>query len=185
MKNLFTRVRQWLSPPPAEVVPDIQPVLRVPLTLRRMLASATRPREGRPEPLALLRVRYVGENERNIAVAVGVLAFPDSAYRGAHDAAAAFDTQWVIKMANSELAVNVGIVLVHSHGGAAEPRFSAIDSRTNRELMARLSIGIDTAPYGAMVLSNTSQYAVLAVAGVLRVANVEIVYDTELKGWIA
>jgi hypothetical protein len=145
----------------------------------------TRSQEGRPEPLALLRVRYIGENERNIAVAVGAVPFPESAYRGAHDAVAAFDTQWLVRVANSELAFNAGIVLVHSHGGAGEPHFSAIDARTNRELMARLSIGVDTAPYGAMVLSNTSQHAVLAADGALRAVNVEIVYDAELKGWIA
>lgn len=185
MTNAFARLWRWLTPPADEIGQEVQLLLRIPGSLRRTLDSMTRPREGRAEPLALLRVRYVAESERNIAVAIGVLPFPNDAYRDTLDAAAAFGTQWLVKMANNELAFNAGIVLVHSHGGAGEPRFSVIDGRTNRDVIARLSIGVETAPYGAMVLSGTSQYAVLAVDGVLRVANVEIVYDAELKGWTA
>jgi len=173
---LFRPAEQRLRSPRPTI-----PRLHLPASTRRHLARQTRHRRDRSEPLALLRVRFASETQRSVIVAVGVIPFPNEAY-AASNAGAAFSTRWLMEVANHELRSNAGLMLVHSHGGLGRPQFSAVDARTNCEVMGRLSIGVD-APYGAMALSSDDEAAVTAVDGHTRDANVVIVPDFNLKEW--
>jgi len=154
--------------------------LHLPRCLRESLAAQTVPRVACPEPLALLRLRYAGEERRDVIVAVGVLPFAEEAYVEG-DAGANFDTRWLIARANDELFTNCGLMLVHSHGGRGTPDFSWTDRRTNHDVMAPLAIGVATAPYGAMVLSTDGQYAVVTTSAGLAPATVIIVPDATTR----
>jgi hypothetical protein len=172
----FIRRLLGLGEPAAPEAPPAAARLHVPRSLLRQLREITQPNERRPEPLALLRARYASEEARNVVVGIGTIPFPDSAYvKG--PAGANFDTDWLVRIANREIAMNVGLLLVHSHGGRGVPRFSGIDRRTNTHVMAPLAIGADIAPYGAMVLSETHATAVVTVINSLSVAEVIAVPD--------
>jgi hypothetical protein len=148
----------------------------VPRSLLQQLREMTRPNARRPEPLALLRARYASEDAGNVIVGIGAIPFPDSAYVTG-PAGANFDTDWLVRIANREIAVNIGLLLVHSHGGLGFPRFSGVDRRTNTHVMAPLAIGVEVAPYGALVLSDMHAAAVMTVANSLTVAEVIAVPD--------
>jgi hypothetical protein len=150
--------------------------VHVPVNLLRQLRDITRPNQRRPEPLALLQARYASESAREVVVGLGALAFPESAYLSG-PGSVNFDTDWLVRTANREIAANVGLLLVHSHGGSGSPAFSSVDRRTNERVMAPLAIGVDVAPYGALVLSDTHANAVVTVAGVLVAAEVIAVPD--------
>lgn len=138
--------------------------LHVPRALLQTLRRIATPRPGRVEPLAFLRVRFASEESRTVLVGIGVIPFPEEAYVEGH-AGANFDSDFAVDVANREIPENVGLLLVHSHGGNGMPRFSGIDNWTNREIMGGLATGIDIAPYGALVLSNTDGHCVVSVAG--------------------
>lgn len=182
MKTFFLAIWRWITrkrggtATTASQHPTGQIRLHLPRSLRHSLATATAPRIGCPEPLALLRVRYAGEERQDIIVAVGLLPFPKEAYVEG-DAGANFDTRWLMNQANEDLRINCGLMLVHRHAGQGPPEFSGIDRQTNREVMAPLAFGIDTVPYGAMVLSDNSQLALVTARGSLVAASVAIVPD--------
>jgi hypothetical protein len=171
--------------PAADEPYDTSIRIHLPASLRRRLGDLTRRRPGRIEPLAILRTRYASEDERRVIIGCAAFALPDEAYVRASDAAAAFSTRWLIDRGNLELRTNAGMLLAHAHGGHGDPRFSSIDARTNREVIARLSIGVDIAPYGAIVLSNDGASAVVATGGYLESARVIIVPDVDARGWSA
>lgn len=147
----------------------------------RALRSATTPRRGVPEPLAFLRTRYASEDATDVLVGIGVIPFAQEAYV-AGDAGANFDTRWTVGIANAEIRSNIGLLLVHSHGGRGQPAFSRIDKTTNAEVMLPFSIGVSSAPYGALVLSNDDAFAVVAVDHRLVAARVVAVADWNSQG---
>jgi hypothetical protein len=73
-------------------------------------------------------------------------------------------------------------LLVHSHGGRGQPSFSHIDRTTNAEVMLPLSIGVSSAPYGALVLSDDDACAVVAMDHRLVAARVVTVTDWNSQG---
>ncbi|MFZ1125731.1 MAG: hypothetical protein WAN59_11395 [Candidatus Baltobacteraceae bacterium] len=150
--------------------------LHVPRSVVTTLREITRPTPRCVEPLALLRARYASEGSRNVVVGVGTIPFPETAYVPG-PAGANFDTDWLVGIANREIGANVGLLLVHSHGGRGTPGFSSVDRRTNAHVMAPLAIGINTAPYGAMVLSGDGANAVVTLDGILTPAEVIPVMD--------
>jgi hypothetical protein len=150
--------------------------LHIPRSLMHALRKRTRATTVRLEPLVLLRVRYASERSTNTMVAVDAISFPDHAYVEGF-AGANFDTSWVVERANEAITANAGLLLVHSHGGPGHPQFSLVDTRTNREVMAPLAVGAATVPYGAMVLSDVSAHAVIAVSGALHDVRVIVVAD--------
>jgi hypothetical protein len=161
----------------AEPVAQIAPYrLHVPRSLLRELHTVTAPNARRGEPLAFLRVRFASEESRTVIVGIGVLPFPDTAYVEGH-AGANFDTNFAVDVANQQIANNAGLLLVHSHGGSGMPAFSGIDTRTNRDVMCRLAIGITVVPYGAMLLSDTDAHCVLSIGGNLVTVKVIAVPD--------
>lgn|GEM_PF-2767703 len=158
-------------------LPDISRVrVRIPESVMRDLRRATTPTKHNSEPLAFVRVRYASEAQNGVIVAIGVTPFEDGAYVDG-DAGANFDTAYAIEIANAEICVNAGVLLVHQHGGRGEPWFSRIDSQTNREVMLQLTVGVPYAPYGAIVLSDDSAAAVVARDRRLAQADVIVVPD--------
>ncbi len=140
------------------------------------LRAITRPNAKRGEPLAFVFARFASEESQTILVGIKAIPFPDSAYvDGA--AGANFETEWAVKVANEQIGSNVGLLLVHSHGGAGMPAFSGIDQQANRAVMGALAIGVKTAPYGAIVLSDTDARCVLSVPRSLTNVNVVVVPD--------
>ncbi len=150
--------------------------LHIPRSVIHELREVTRPNRHRLEPLAFLRVRFASEDSRTVVVAIGVLPFPDEAYVDG-PAGANFSTEWAIDVANEAASGNIGLMLVHSHGGLGMPMFSGVDARTNRSIMAMLAVGVETAPFGAVVLSGTDARCVLAVHGSLTDMKVVVVPD--------
>lgn len=170
IRRLLGRSRQVSCGPP----PGIR--INVPRSVMRALRSATTPRPDLGEPLAFLRARYASEDATDVLVGIGVIQFAKEAYV-AGDAGANFDTRWTVNIANSEIRSNIGLLLVHSHGGRGQPAFSHIDRSTNAEVMLPFSIGISSAPYGALVLSDDNASAVVAVDHHLVPARVVAVAD--------
>ncbi len=136
--------------------------LHVPRSLLRDMRRITAPSTRRSEPLAFFRVRFASEESRSVVVGIGILPFPEEAYLESY-AGANFDTDFAVDVANRQITQNVGLLLVHSHGGKGMPTFSGIDKRTNRDVMGGLAMGISVVPYGALVLSDTDARCVLAV----------------------
>ncbi len=181
--TLLRSLIAWLFPPVPQTGAKVEeraqspgPRLHVPRAVMHALRLATRPTAALPEPLVLLHVRFASEQQLDTIVAVAATPFPAHAYVEGF-AGANFDTAWVVDAANAMILKNVGVFLVHAHGGTGAPRFSSVDEQTNRKVMAALAHGITTAPYGAMVLSLTSATAVLARAGALEVMRIVEVPD--------
>jgi hypothetical protein len=150
--------------------------LHVPRSLMYKLRNVSQPNVKRVEPLAFLRVRFASEGSRTVLVAIGVLPFPDEAYVEG-PAGANFDTEWAVNVANQQIGGNVGLLLVHSHGGTGMPTFSGTDRSTNYSVMGALAVGVETAPYGAVVLSDTHARGVLATPKKLTDVKVIVVPD--------
>ncbi len=150
--------------------------IHVPRSLMHEMRNITRPNEKRGEPLAFLLSRFASEDSRTILVGIEAIPFPDCAYIDG-PAGANFDTEWAVKIANEQIGANVGLLLVHSHGGKGMPDFSSVDQQTNRTVMGALAIGIRTAPYGAIVLSDTDARCVLSVARASMIVRVIVVPD--------
>lgn len=183
MIDAILKVLVWLfGPRPSMPVPVSERVdvtsyrLHLPRALINELREVTRPTVRRGEPLAFLRVRFASEESRTVMVGVGVLPFPDEAYVPG-PAGANFSTDWAVDVANEQIGANVGILLVHAHGGRGMPEFSGVDKRTNRGIMVTLACGIHTAPYGALLLSDNDTQCVLAVARTLAAVKVVVVPD--------
>jgi len=177
------KVLAWLfGPTPPTPVPVSEPAdapayrLHVPCSLIHQLREVTRPTVRRGEPLAFLRVRFASEDSRTVLVGVGVLPFPDEAYVPG-PAGANFSTDWAVDVANEQIGVNVGLLLVHAHGGSGMPGFSGVDQRTNRTVMGALAFGIETSPYGALLLSDTHVRCLLAVGRTVMGVKVVVVPD--------
>ena len=173
IRSLFRPPRPTATPPFA-TEPD-RYRLHIPRSVIHRLREVVRPNR-RPEPLAFLRVRFASEDSRTVVVVVGVLPFPDEAYVEG-PAGANFSTEWAIDVANAGIPNNVGLMLVHSHGGIGMPMFSGVDARTNRSIMAMLAVDVATAPFGAVVLSDTDARCVFAVNGRLIEMKVIVVPD--------
>jgi len=150
--------------------------LHVPCSLLHDLRGVTAPNKRRGEPLAFLRVRFASEDSRTIAVGISILPFPEEAYVEGH-AGGNFDTDFAVDVANRQITQNVGLLLVHSHGGKGMPAFSGIDKRTNHDVMGGLAMGITVVPYGALVLSETDARCVLAIEGEMIESTVIVVPD--------
>ena len=176
MKALLERLPSWLRRSHPTVLPPVGIRVNVPRSIMRRLRLTTQPTVTSREPLAFLLVRYASEDVRDVVVAFGVLPFVDEAYVDG-DAGANFDTRWSIDVANKQIRRNAGLLLAHSHGGAGRPAFSRVDQETNVHVMVPLSYGVDVAPYGAIVLSNNDETAVVTVKGRLRRARIVIVAD--------
>lgn len=178
MIDTIRRLVGWAlgSPGQSQQAPPKAARLHVPRSILASLRRLTRPNPERAEPLALLRVRYASEASPNVVIGIGTIPFPDFAYV-AGPAGANFDSDWLVGIANREIGTNVGLVLVHSHGGAGTPGFSLVDRRTNARVMAPLAIGVEEAPYGAVVLSDDNARAVVTVASSLTSADVISVPD--------
>jgi len=132
----------------------------LPSTLRELRSRLNFSPE-RPEPLALLAVRYASEENCNVIVGVRLEAFPDDAYVDGPDGAN-FSVSWLMEALDRLTEVNAGVLLCHMHGHAGKPRFSATDIRTNEEVMAKQRIFSPLFPYGALVVSNDDATAVVA-----------------------
>lgn len=179
MISLIRRLLGWRLQPPCQPPSGIR--INVPHSVIRALRSATTPRRGIREPLAFLRTRYASEDATDVLVGIGVIPFEQDAYV-AGDAGANFDTRWAVDVANFEIRSNIGLLLVHAHGGRGQPAFSGVDRTTNVEVMLPLSIGIPSAPYGALVLSDNDAFAVVAVGHRLADARVVAVADWNSQG---
>jgi hypothetical protein len=179
MISLIRWLLGWRRQPPCEPPPRIR--INVPRSVMCALRSATTPRRGVEEPLAFLRARYASEDATDVLVGIGVIPFAQEAYV-AGDAGANFDTRWTVHIANAEIHSNIGLLLVHSHGGRGQPAFSCIDRTTNAEVMLPFSIGISSAPYGALVLGDDDASAVVAVDHRLVAARVVEVADWNSQG---
>jgi len=168
--------------PPAEKLAVAAPVevapyrIHVPRSLMHELRKITRPNKKRDEPLAFLLTRFASEDSRTILVGIEALPFPELAYVDG-SAGANFDTEWAVKVANEQISANVGLLLVHSHGGHGMPGFSGVDRQTNRTVMGALAAGVKTVPHGAMVLSDTDARCVLSVSRPLTTVDVVVVPD--------
>ncbi len=188
MIHALMRAVEWIfGPLPARTTssPINEPNhyrLNMPQSLIYELREATRPTDRRPEPLAFLRVRFASEDSRMVAIGIRVMPFPEDAYVGG-PAGANFSTEWAFDVANAGIPDNLGLMLVHAHGGEGMPMFSNVDMRTNRSIMATLAIGAESAPFGAVVLSDTDAHCVLAVPDGLTSMRVIVVPDRfgELK----
>jgi hypothetical protein len=183
MIDVLLRLLPWLfgSPQvtrsPDERAPRVAAYrLHVPRSLFHALRRITASDMRRGEPLAFLRVRFASEESRTVVVGIGVLPFPDQAYVEGH-AGANFDTDFTVDVANQQITQNVGLLLVHSHGGKGIPTFSGIDDSTNCDVMGGLAMGIAVVPYGAVVLSETDARCVVAVDGKMVDAKVIAVPD--------
>lgn len=176
MTALLARLRSWFGRSRSTVLPRAGIRVNVPRSVMHRLRVATRPTATNREPLAFLLVRYASEEVRDVVVAFAVLPFADEAYVDG-DAGANFDTRWSMSVANEEIRRNAGVLLAHLHGGTGRPAFSHVDQETNIHVMAPLSYGVEVAPYGAIVLSNDDEMAVVAVKGRLRSARVVVVAD--------
>jgi hypothetical protein len=170
MEAVFRFVGWLFGRPRVKEMPLVAPEpdryrLHIPRSVALELREVTQPNH-RPEPLAFLRVRFASEDSRTVVVAVSVVPFPNEAYVEG-PAGANFSTEWAVDIANAGISNNVGLMLVHSHGGVGMPIFSGVDARTNRSIMAMLAVGVETAPFGAVVLSDTDARCVLAVNGAL------------------
>jgi hypothetical protein len=177
MKNFIERFLAWLGfrePPPA--APTRRLRLRITRSLLMALHSAALPTRERGEPLAFLRARYASENTQDVIVAVNVLPFPEGAYVEG-SAGANFDTEWSVRCANESARSNAGIFLAHRHGRKGKPGFSSVDRKTNLTVMAPLSHGMPTLPYGAIVVSDTGAAVVVAFEGRLHEAELAVVAD--------
>jgi hypothetical protein len=175
--RLIAAARRWFADPGVKQSAP-PPTLRIhmPRSILHAVTGIVTPNRLRPEPLALLRVRYASEERRDVVVVIGTISFPETAYvKG--DAGANFDTRWLVHVTNDELQTNAGVLLAHWHGGTGRPSFSSVDRKTNRDVIAHLAIGVAAVPYGAMVLSLDQQTAVLATGGGLIEADVIIVPD--------
>jgi hypothetical protein len=150
--------------------------IHVPRSLMHELRAITRPNHDRGEPLAFLLVRFASEDSYTILVGIEAVPFPDLAYVDG-PAGANFDTEWAVKIANQQIGSNIGLLLVHSHGGAGMPGFSSVDQQTNRTVMGALAVGVKTAPYGAMVLSDTDARCVISKSRSLTNVKVVVVPD--------
>lgn len=160
----------------ATPVEDAPYRLHIPRTLIRELREMTQPNGEHGEPLAFLLARFASEDSRGILVGIAALTFADAAYVDG-PAGANFDTSWAVQVANEQITSNIGLLLVHSHGGSGIPMFSGIDQQTNRTVMGALAVGIKTVPYGAMVLSDTDARCVIAVSRELKSVAVVVVPD--------
>jgi len=185
MLRWFASLWGWVFGAPDSVAAPLESMQRLHITRAtyQELHARVQPRIERGEPLALLLVRFAAES-RQVLVAVGVIPMPETAYVSGPDGAN-FDTRAVVELANRHLASNTGILLVHSHGGVGRPDFGDIDRRTNTEIMAKLAIGIDTAPYGAMVLSRDSATIVAVRDGALVEADLVVVPSFGSSGILA
>lgn len=150
--------------------------LRITRSLLLALHRATLPTATNGEPLAFLCARFASESVTDVIVAVEVLPFTVAAYVDGF-AGANFDTDWAIRCSNDSARRNAGIFLAHRHGGIGKPDFSAVDRATNLSVIAPLSYGMPTTPYGALVLSDTDAMLVVAVNGKFVEAQLEIVAD--------
>ena len=146
---------------PATLPVDAGRRLRLlPSTLRELRARLAFAPE-RPEPLALLVVRYASEGNRSVIVGVRVDAFPDDAYVDGPDGAN-FSVSCLMEALDRLAEINAGVLLCHMHGHAGKPRFSATDVRTNEEVMAKQRVFGPLFPYGALVVSDDDATAVVA-----------------------
>jgi hypothetical protein len=132
------------------------PALRSPVTVHISDALFGRVRsfvvpDARPEPLALVHVRYAAEDVRDAIVAVDAEPFPPDAYVEGPDGAN-FDVRWFVQRANDLVARNAGVMLAHMHVHRGLPCFSGIDRRTNISVISPLA-SCATVPTGALVLS--------------------------------
>lgn len=152
--------------------------LHIPRSLHRQLLAFATPSDVRAEPLALVDVRYASESAKNVVVAVHVMPVPIEAYVDGPDGAN-FDTRWLMHLANHKLESNAGLLLSHSHGGYGKPTFSRVDRRTNEEVFAKFAIGVETAPYGSLLLSTDDVVAVVTVGDRLVHAEVVIIPDAD------
>lgn len=176
MNQIVERMLFWFRWKPQPISPPRGIRVNVPRSLMQRLRIATAPTATNHEPLAFVQVRYASEEVRDVVVAIGIIPFANEAYVDG-DAGANFDTRWSMAIANEQIRHNVGLMLAHSHGGSGPPGFSRVDRATNAQVMAPLSFGVDVAPYGAIVLSDDDQTAVVAVNGRVNDANVAVVAD--------
>ena len=173
---------EWLLGPSPQKKAFTAPIeqaphrLHIPRSLMYELRAMTRPNHKYGEPLAFLLVRFASEESRTILVGIAALPFPDHAYVDG-PAGANFDTDWAVNVANEQIAANTGLVLVHAHGGTGLPMFSGVDQQTNRTVMGALAVGVNTAPYGAMVLSDTDARCVVSISRALTNVTVVVVPD--------
>lgn len=177
MIGIVRKILDWFG---VGATPAAVPTARLRLRITRALLTAlhevTVPTRPRSEPLAFLRVRFASEESKDVVVAVGVVGFPERAYVDG-PAGANFDTRWSIMCANEAARSNAGLLLAHHHGGKGKPCFSSVDRKTNLAVMAPLSYGASTLPYGAVVLSEDDATAVIAFGGELLDTAVELVPD--------
>ena len=174
MARLWRQLFEPRGQPSATVSPEARQ-LRIPRSLLNSLRRSVMPCD-RAEPLSLVHVRYVAEDRRTIAVAFDMTPMPDEAYVDGPDGAN-FDARWLVSFADEQLDRNAGLLLAHSHGGYGRPHFGIVDWRTNREILAKLAVGVATAPYGAMLLSNDDQVAVFTIGSHLHEGTVVVVPD--------
>lgn len=178
--RFFAALWAWLHGERAQdqiELPSVAHVrIRIPKSAIHALRHATTPTKQHGEPLAFLRVRYASEAQNGVIVAIGVIPFAQNAYVEG-DAGATFDTAYAVEIANAEIGANTGLLLAHQHGGRGKPSFSGIDRQTNRQVMLQLAIGVQYAPYGAIVLNDDSAAAVVARDGCLVDADVVVVPD--------
>jgi hypothetical protein len=152
----------------------LDPTVRLHVLPRMMqeLRAVLTPRHGRNEPLALLLVRYVSEDNRQVVVGVQVQPFPDEAYVDGPDGAN-FAVPWLMNALDRVSAVNAGALLCHMHGHQGKPAFSGTDRLTNELVMAKQRLVNANLPYGAMVISRDDFLAVVIGPSGLREADVK------------
>ena len=148
----------------------------LPSTLHE-LRTVVSARPGRIEPLALLWVRYVSEDNRDIVVGVKVEAFADNAYVDGPNGAN-FDVHWLMGALDVAARSNAGALLCHEHGHRGKPAFSHVDRWTNESIMAKQRHVNEGLPYGALIVSLDDALGVLAGANGLHRVDVRVMSES-------
>ncbi|MGA2178036.1 MAG: hypothetical protein ABSH15_00440 [Verrucomicrobiota bacterium] len=131
-------------------------------TIRRDLA--------RPHPFAFERVGFISAGLSAAVDDLFVLArsyrtVEDNDYLRDHSVGAMMGPEAIRKALQWAMSERVAIFHVHTHGGRGQPRFSGIDLREQAKFVPNFFQIAPQCPHGALVLSNTSVYGHIWLAG--------------------
>lgn len=139
------------------------------LNIARTLAAQMRSDLLLPPPvgeerLGLAYARYVSAYTDEAIVVTKYVPFAREAYITDPHVPVAFSTRWLMNAAERAAQEDAGIFLTHVHAHYGVPWFSAIDMRTNREILMPFGSVDQSLPIGA-VLQSLDRSCALLVRG--------------------